>query len=739
MDYITHPFICPDRVEKRDYQFNIAMQALETNTLVVIPTGLGKTAISLIVAASRLYAHGGKILMMAPTKPLVEQHVSYFKHNMDPNHSFVMLTGETSAKKRKEQWETGHVIFATPQVIKNDIIAGKYTLSDVTLLIIDEAHRAVGNYSYVFIATRYMETANDPLILAMTASPGSSQEKIADIIDNLHIKHFETRNETDSDVAPYIHDKEIEYLYVNLPDDLRASLNVLNNLVDDRISILKEAGYFFSGSSLSMKVMKELNVQIQEKIAQKDAEGFTGASIFAECMKLRHAISLAGTQGSLVLKRYLDKLLAEGRSGGSKAAQRLSQDESFQGLIEVSNEWNEEFHPKMLLLPSLIDEIIMENPDTGIIIFASYRDTVQIIVDTLNGHGISAERFVGQAKKDMEKGLSQKEQIETIRRFKEREFKVLVATSVGEEGLDIPATDVIIFYEPVPSGIRSIQRKGRTGRHNTGRIIVLVTKKTNDEAALYVSKSREKGMGREMRKVITRDKHVQQVLSNARIEDSPAPESLFDGPVITVDDRELNSRVVEELSSAGAAIKIERLLYGDYITGRVVAERKTSRDFVDSLIDRNLLDQIRLMSMNAEKPVLIIEGGSIYSERDIHPNAIRGTLAAISVNFGVPVFFTADTSETAEFLMVLARRESDQKPHERGPSKGSYESIATSLEAIVAAYPDIGLKYARLLLKEFGSVEAIVNAGISDLINVEGIGEKKAKRIYSLSRQQYPD
>ena len=78
MEYINHPFIAESRLEKRTYQFSIAMRALDGNTLVVIPTGLGKTAIALIVAASRLYSTGGKVLMLAPTKPLVEQHLRYF-------------------------------------------------------------------------------------------------------------------------------------------------------------------------------------------------------------------------------------------------------------------------------------------------------------------------------------------------------------------------------------------------------------------------------------------------------------------------------------------------------------------------------------------------------------------------------------------------------------------------------------------------------------------------------------
>ena len=88
------------------------------------------------------------------------------------------------------------MILATPQVIKNDVIAGRYSLKDVTLLIVDECHRAVGNYAYVFLAQRYLGTADKPLLLAMTASPGGAQEKVQEVCANLGIAHIENRTET---------------------------------------------------------------------------------------------------------------------------------------------------------------------------------------------------------------------------------------------------------------------------------------------------------------------------------------------------------------------------------------------------------------------------------------------------------------------------------------------------------------------------------------------------------------
>ena len=698
MEYISHPFIAPETMEKRTYQFSISMNALEGNTLVVIPTGLGKTAIARIVAASRLYQNGGKVLMMAPTKPLVEQHLRYFKAHLaipgDEKTKFAMFTGEASPEKRTAEWMAASMVLATPQVIKNDLIAGRYDLTDVSLLIVDEGHRAVGNYAYVFIAERYMQTAKDPLILAMTASPGGNKEKISDIVENLHIKSVESRTETDPDVRPYVHEKDVEIIRVDLPPELKAALEDLKALVADRLDQLKKAGFPVTDqASLSMKTLQEVSAIIQQRIAERDASGFAAASIHAELMKLRHAIGLAESQGCMVLKAYLNKLLAEGNApGGSKASKRIAYDPRFMRLLNRSIEWKEECHPKLLILPELVQSILDESPDTRIIVFATYRDTVKMVVDTLQAAGISAERFVGKANKDQEKGLSQKRQIATISRFREGEFSVLVATSVGEEGLDIPSTDVVIFYEPVPSEIRSIQRKGRTGRHNTGRIIVLVTRKTADETFQIVSRRREKAMVTGMKNLTGHEKKILQTALPLDLDDlqkaKAAQEEVFSGPKIIIDDRELVSKVSEHLSSAGAVIRIERLLQGDYKIGdRILVERKTSRDFVDSLIDRDLLDQLREMARVCPKPVLIIEGGDIYSQRDIHPNAIRGALAAISVTMGIVIFQTRDAGDTADLLLVLARREEENGYKERGSGqKEAYESLATAQEAIIAHF-----------------------------------------------------
>jgi Fanconi anemia group M protein len=745
MSYISHPLIKPDSIESREYQLSIAMKALDANTMVILPTGLGKTAVALIVAASRLYNEGGRILMLAPTKPLVEQHLRYFEKYLvlkpkegSSTSPFVMFTGEAPPDERTADWNKAAVILATPQVIKNDVIAGRYTLNDVTLLIVDECHRAVGNYAYVFLSQRYMGSAEKPLLLAMTASPGSVQEKVQDVCSNLGIAHIENRTENDPDVRPYVFEREVEYLSVDLPPDIKAAITSINTLLEDRLALLGSLHFTVpKREKLSMKELNAINAQIQQRIKNQDPAAYSAASVYAELMKLRHAVTLAESQGSEVLKGYLAKLVAEGTgAGGSKASQRLVKDPVFQELFDRTLGWTKEMHPKPEIALGIVRDQLESHPDSRIILFATYRDTVQLLVDHLTKHGISCERFVGQATKDAEKGLSQKKQIAALTRFREGEFKVLIATSVGEEGLDVPATDMVIFYEAVPSEIRSIQRRGRTGRSGAGKIVVMVTKGTSDEVFRHVSVAKEKQMHKSMRTMggFSSAATQQPLVVEPEIIEAFTPQ----GPKIIIDDRETASKVVEVLSNMGAVIRIERLPHGDYAIGdRILVERKTARDFVDTLINRDLLGQVKAMAESATRPVIIIEGGDLYAQRDMHPNAIKGVLAALTVDMGVSILFTRDEQDTAQMLFVLSKREDGERGERKVHPHKSHHSQREEQEYIVSAFPEIGLKNARLLLSHFGSIEGIVNASSEELAAVKGVGEKTAEKIFDLCKRKY--
>jgi len=261
VEFVHHPLIRENTIERRSYQIAITATALMNNTLVVLPTGLGKTVIALLVIASRLHNKDGKALVLAPTKPLVEQHAEFFRRTLKiPPNQIVALSGEIPPDKRVQLWRNARVIVSTPQVVENDLIAGRISLEDVVHITFDEAHRAVGNYSYVFIAKHYFKQAKDPLVLAITASPGSDLERIEEVIKNLGIEEIEVRTEWDEDVKPYIHEKKIEWIRVEMPKELKEVRDLLQSCIDLRLKRLEGLGVKATG--LSKKELLALQVWV---------------------------------------------------------------------------------------------------------------------------------------------------------------------------------------------------------------------------------------------------------------------------------------------------------------------------------------------------------------------------------------------------------------------------------------------------------------------------------------------
>ena len=338
-EYVSHPLLKPETVASRAYQLTLARQALEESCLIVLPTGLGKTIIALLVMAERLQnKDGAKVLMLSPTKPLVEQHAAFFRRAMNiPPEKVAVFTGSISPESRARIWKDSAVIISTPQVIENDVICKHYDLTDVAAIIFDEAHRATGNYSYVYIAKKYMEQAADPLILGITASPGSTPDKINEVKQNLFIDRVELKTEEDPDVAPYIFEKDIEWVKVKVPDKADEIKVLLDALMEARMIRLKELGVIYSSNlNVNKRELLALQAKLQASIARGGtSESYQAISILAEIMKVEHAVDLIQTQGVLSLKKYFERLKEEDKNkGGSKATKRLMQDARIQQAIQ---------------------------------------------------------------------------------------------------------------------------------------------------------------------------------------------------------------------------------------------------------------------------------------------------------------------------------------------------------------------------------------------------------------------
>ncbi|MBI4144268.1 DEAD/DEAH box helicase [Candidatus Woesearchaeota archaeon] len=716
----------------RLYQETIFNTATTKNTIVVLPTGMGKTAIALMMTAHRLSIYpNSKILILAPTKPLVEQHRTSFEQHCTME-GMTVFTGEISPEERKNQWEKSTIIFSTPQTIENDIINEKISLENVSLLVFDEAHRAIGDYAYPFIAKQYVQKSRFSRILALTASPGSETDKIADICKNLYIEAVEVRTDQDQDVAPYIQEINIQLIHVELTEGMKQAKKYVEACINSKLEHLKKYGGKIN--YYSKKELLGLQASIQKQLAMegKSFLMLKCLSILAEIIKAQHALELIETQGTTSALNYMTRLYDEYGTTKVKAVKNLCEDLNFKSAyakIQQLVEKNEE-HPKLEALKKTLAEEFEKNKLTKTIIFTQYRDTaVKIKQEIAQVRGAVPEIFVGQAKKSGT-GLSQKEQAAILDQFRDGLYNTLIATSVAEEGLDIPKVDSVIFYEPVPSAIRSIQRRGRTGRLEKGKVIMLITKDTRDEGYHWSAKGKEKKMQKTlqaMKKIIPE----QPTLTQYQKQDL----------LVYADYREKGSAVIKELMQAGISIRLEMLEKGDFvISNKVGIEYKKTDDFVNSIIDGRLLQQLKEIR-KFQKPLLLIEGEQdMYSIRNIHPNAIRGMLATITTSYGIPILQTKHAKETAELIIAIAKREQsienkDHQPHQDKPQT----QLKSQQEYIITSLPNIGINTAKELLKKFKSVKNIINATENELQQTEGIGEKTSKQIKEVTEKEYEE
>tara|TARA_Y100000034_G_C6892883_1_gene411129 strand:- start:339 stop:1889 length:1551 start_codon:yes stop_codon:yes gene_type:complete len=491
-------------LKPRDYQSKILETALKGNTLCVLPTGLGKTLIALLLTIERQKSHpGSKTLFLAPTRPLVEQHFNTFKKELPELFaSLELFTGSVPASKRKSLFSKADIIFSTPQCISNDLKQQLYTLHDTNLIIFDEAHRCLKNYAYTSVATAYKSQSENPLILGLTASPGHEQIKIKEICKHLNINEIELRTRESPDVAPYLQTLDFEKVEVPFPKEFKELQVLLKRIFDSNVSKLRSSNMLF-GPANKITLLK-LQSSLFSRSSGSDPRKFFAASLTAQAIKISHALELLETQTLSGLDEYLHGLQQQANQKKSKAAVSLVKSPDFQAaLVSLSLLRQQKIeHPKIAELQTIVEKQFSSDPKSKIIIFCQFRETASTISRALNTLSpVKAHVFVGQSKKTSSKskessGLSQKEQKAAIEQFREGKINVLVATSIGEEGLDIPEVSAVFFYEPIPSAIRSIQRAGRTARLAPGQLKILMTKETRDIAHHYASRAREKKMHR---------------------------------------------------------------------------------------------------------------------------------------------------------------------------------------------------------------------------------------------------
>ena len=752
---IRHDLLVEGAIEARAYQLSALDHCLSASTLLVLPTGMGKTPIEVMALAERLKQPGGRGIMLAPTNALVNQHLSDMRAllNLPEQQEIVALTGSIPPKKRREIWESATIVIATPQVVRNDVQNGLTHLSDVALLIIDEAHRANGNHAMAQVGDLFAEQHPDGLVLAATASPGHIEAEINEVCERLRIENIHVRPPGDALLAPYATGLEVNDVVVEVPDELRLLANPLQLWLSRIVERLRRLGFYTRQGHVTAGGLQEAQKRISASISKGESFGYRAAKENGIAMRLNHLISSILCQGVAATRETLSRI-GQGGQDEKKSAREFAADPRIVQLKDTLAEMNE-IHSKVTMVRRMVRRQLKESPDSRIIVFANFRDTVDEISRVLTDvENAVPQRFVGQASREGSSGMSQKMQLESLDTFRSGEANVLVATSVGEEGLDVPNADLVIFYEPVGSEIRTIQRRGRTGRQRAGTVHVLIAKDTRDEGARASAKHREQRMFRSIQQVRrkrggTAMRYEGENLDSFGLSDgqdaasflkaeserlapelddsvapaivrdteptpqvqTPAPETLArkmrptgqigldsypaqtqssrlivepplmsienlsinfdeiqypesDGVIVSIDHREGKSALAARLRQEGLTVEVINLPVGDIrISDRILIERKTSRDFVDSLLDGRLLDQATRLVGAAPRAMLILEGSDLFQHRAVSGQAIMGALATLTLDYGLPVVTSSDTAETARFVAVSARREASMLEH----------------------------------------------------------------------------
>lgn len=474
--------------EPRNYQLEILRTAKSNNTLVVLPTGTGKTKIAILTAIERLNKYSSNILVITPTKPLSAQIQREFQASTNiPPEQIVLLTGALNPKKRQELWESCIIAVATPQTIQKDLENNRISLSATSLLVVDECHRSRMNFANTKVANFYQQQAKNECLLALTASPGGTKQKIDEIKENLNINAVEIR--TEENIEEFIQKKEIQWLEVNLPENLKQINHLIKTTYKNQAKNLRKIGFNKPTSIVSKGDLIILQQKLRKEISKKNPTTFYGLSLTAMLIKIDYASELLETQGIKPLTEFWNKL----ETDETKAAKNILNTREIQEAISLTNKLLEKDvkHPKLYILKGLIKKEIESNPKAKIIVFANYRSTIDEIIDFLNKEKIiKATKLIGQ-----KSGLSQQEQINVIKRFEENIYNTLVCSSIGEEGIDIKGATLAIMYDQGKSSeIRKIQRAGRVARLEAGKIISLLTKDTREMAYYWSSQRKEKTM-----------------------------------------------------------------------------------------------------------------------------------------------------------------------------------------------------------------------------------------------------
>ena len=427
------------------------------------------------------------------------------------------------ANKRAGMWISSRIVIATPQVVRNDIINGILSIEEYSLVIFDEAHHCTGEHAMAQVGRLYNSKSQNPLILGMTASPGSNISQVEEICKNLNLQRIHLRTPDDPMISEYLSNLEVQEIKVNVPEEIIVLTNPLILWQKGIVDRERRLGIYIMPGEINHIGLSNAMDRAKKAINRGKKSAYSSISQIGIAMRLHHLINHMLCQGTAASREFLNRLENE---NGNKSVRNFMRDVRIQKLLVEIKKKNE-IHSKVGAVRRLVRERLRRNLDSKIIIFASFRDTIGVLDEAMGDlKDARAIQFIGQTNRSSSEGLKPKEQIKRLEEFRNGSANILISTSVGEEGLDIPTADLVIFYEPVSSETRTIQRRGRTGRQREGEIIVLIAEGTRDENARSAALKREKNMHKVVQRVkrkLSLSNHIGENLSLIHISEPTRP------------------------------------------------------------------------------------------------------------------------------------------------------------------------------------------------------------------------
>ena len=713
---IEHPMLVEGAVEARAYQVMAFLDAMSDSTLLVLPTGYGKTAVQWLMMADVLH-RGGSVLLIAPTNGLVDQQRRMAEEMLAlPSSQMVVLTGRVPPLKRAEAWVESRLRFATPEVIRNDSVASRIDLSGLDLLILDEAHHATGRHAMAQVGDLLRSDGRArPSVLGVTASPGSTLEGVQEVMRRLHLDRLHVRHRDDAMLIPYAVELAIDDIRLDLPPELLSIVDPIVQLEHSEADRLAREGFLIASGGVTNARLEEARRRISGAIQRQDRRGYDAMRRLTDLRRIHRVVDLLRTQNLTSTRAYLQRAASE----EGKRTQRFLGFQAIQDLRRTLRH-TEELHPKPGEVCRLVGEALAVDPEGRVLVFAEFRDSVMVLERMLSTvEGARPARFVGQSDgADGIPGMAPKQQLARLEEFRNGTHNVLICTSVGEEGLDVPSATTVILYEPVASAIRMIQRRGRTARRRDGAVKVLIAAGTRDEHVRRASQRREARMVRILNEVriqlrlpmvINRDvrdhdrfrvRHGRESqtleafvqMERGRLlptirepEPSPPPgppqlrPSQIRSPLqmgleawmvndehvgnrrhgsLLLDHRELSSTVAVHLRQLGVPLEVGTLTTGDYLIGDdILIERKTGKDLAASIRDGRMLAQMRRLAGSNHTALLLLEDPEDLGGSAMRREAIDGLIITLALEFGIPVLPTRDAVGSARLLSRIAGRE----------------------------------------------------------------------------------